>query len=1173
MQQNTANNPQNPYSSFLVAASAGSGKTFQLSQRFLHLISAGALPGSVLTVTFTKKAAGEMRARILGEAAQLLANPKKQQAFDKQMQLFHASAQGQRRPPPIPARDLAPHLLAASQLLKISTIDSLFFEWVSKFPFEARPSRAESGSGERLSGSANLLDPLSTRRLQAQAWRATGQLLTRALGRSESWAEDLLSSLPEGGILVLERYLDALDRQDTYVWYSEKLAPERSAVLPWPQVTEEPCASDLMAAIDDSMRAIVGNISNDERRDRALAALAAADFDALLATELLTRADLKISGRYIKGAKRDGLLTEILAVEADIRRFIDTQQLLRLNRIGQSHYQLFRLYRALRDALKTQSGALEFRDLVKGGFEILYGPASAGARFLLGRTVQHVLLDEFQDTSRLQWSVFEALISPMLAGDGIEEASGIAPTVFIVGDSKQSIYGFREADPAVMTDARVRLGDHLRDAPLTASFRTAQVVLDYVNAVFRDDPDFPVHHTAVLDGQAYVPDTGRVLLLPLVQPPGKDEDGANPAETEAEMLAAALAEMLATPVSNPVYDKDTDTYRPLRPSDCCVLYRSTTNAATVEAALRRRGIACQREEERGFFSRTEILDAVALLRFLAFPNDLVALTTVLRSPLGGIDDATMLPLVAEARGKDDAAATLLRGLEGTAPELSAQLADLRRLSGRVVPHTLLLHGLRTFKAFAVYSHPSVYRSEDADLARRNLARLVELVMNLEDKDLVNLAPLVERLADMAKSDEFGNAAGARSGVTLMTIHKAKGLEFSLVAVMDTGRPWGKRDVYWAQGQDDQERPGLFYIGTSSEQPRADITFNHLVASAEEQIASECQRLLYVALTRSRQYLILSGHEPKRRVGLANTVVHTALANAMNFPPAGRSTAAHRWTASADSGQGQLEATNNAGLAAAETLAYHESLTWAAVPATIKVAASGSYSATSLPGMTAVDSAPGDFNVQTARTDMPRELQITAPSKHDDDAPAEARSIALKSSVSPRLAAAIGTFVHRALEAFMQRQVFHDEQVWRALVTPSADSERWRSEVLNELSELRQDPWLLQLRESAKRIETELPIVFQRADELVLGSLDLLVERQDGQLLIIDYKTSRFTAAAKNLSEADLKRFCRERHYDEQLADYCEAIAAIYPKQKVTAAVYFTHLRQLIYLSGTGGWAL
>ena len=1165
MQQDPLNNPQNPYSSFLVAASAGSGKTFQLSQRFLHLISAGAQPGSVLTVTFTKKAAGEMRARILGEAAQLLADPKKQRAFDQQMQLFHARTQGQRRPPPIPARDLAPQLLAASQLLKISTIDSLFFEWVSKFPFEARPSKGEGGDGERLSGSANLLDPLSTRRLQAQAWRATGQLLTRALGRSESWADDLLSSLPKGGILALERYLDALDRQDTYVWYSEKLAPERSAVLPWPHVTEEPSASDLMAAIDDSMRAIVGNVSNAERRDSALAALAAADFDALLTTELLTRADLKISGRYIRGAKRDGLLTEILAVEADIRRFVDTQQLLRLNRIGQSHYQLFRLYRALRDALKTQSGALEFRDLVKGGFEILYGPASAGARFLLGRTVQHVLLDEFQDTSRLQWSVFEALISPMLAGDGMEEPSGIAPTVFIVGDSKQSIYGFREADPAVMTDARARLGDYLRDAPLTASFRTAQVVLDFVNAVFRDDPDFPMHHTAQLGGQAYVPDTGRVLVLPLIQPPGKDEDGADPAETEAEMLAAALAEMLARPASSPVYDKNTGTYRPLRPSDCCILYRSTTNAAIVEAALRRCGIACQREEERGFFHRTEILDAVALLRFLAYPNDLVALATVLRSPLGGIDDATMLPLFAEARGRDDPAEAVLRGLEASAPELATKLKDLRRLSGRLVPHTLLLHGLRIFKAFAAYSHPSIYRSEDADLARRNLARLVELVMNLEDKDLINLAPLVERLADMAKSDEFGNAAGARSGVTLMTIHKAKGLEFSLVAVMDTGRPWGKRDVYWAQGQDDDERPGLYYIGTSSEQPQADTTFNHLVASAEEQIASECQRLLYVALTRARQYLIISGHEAKRRVGLATTIVYPALASAMNFPPSGRSTTAHRWAAEAHDVDAAGANKSNAVDAAAAMLAYHESLTWAAVPDSLTVVAEQSGKANDVIGDLGGNAAPGDFNVQSARTDVPRELQITAPSKHEDeDAPTGAKSIALKSAISPRLAAAIGTFVHRALEAFMQRREFHDEQVWRVLVTPSADSERWRLEVLKELVELRQDSWLVQLRDSARRIETELPIVFQRDDELVLGSLDLLVEQTDGQLLIIDYKTTRFTAAAKSLSDAELKRFCRERHYDQQLADYCEAIAAIYPEQKVTAAVYFTHLRRLIY---------
>jgi ATP-dependent exoDNAse (exonuclease V) beta subunit len=396
----------------------------------------------------------------------------------------------------------------------------------------------------------------------------------------------------------------------------------------------------------------------------------------------------------------------------------------------------------------------------------------------------------------------------------------------------------------------------------------------------------------------------------------------------------------------------------------------------------------------------------------------------------------------------------------------------------------------------------------------------------------------------------------------MTIHKAKGLEFSLVAVMDTGRPWGKRDVYWAQGQDDDERPGLYYIGTSSEQPQADTTFNHLVASAEEQIASECQRLLYVALTRARQYLIISGHEAKRRVGLATTIVYPALASAMNFPPSGRSTTTYRWTAEANAAGAN---TNNAIEAAAAMLAYHESLTWAAVPDSIKVVAEQSAKANDAVGDMSVKAAPGDFNVQSARTDVPRELQITAPSKHEDeDAPTGAKSMALKSAISPRLAAAIGTFVHRALEAFMQRQEFHDDQVWRALVTPSADSERWRLEVLSELVELRQDNWLIQLRDSARRIETELPIVFQRDDELVLGSLDLLVEQPDGQLLIIDYKTTRFTAAAKSLSDAELKRFCRERHYDQQLADYCEAIAAIYPERTVTAAVYFTHLRRLIY---------
>ena len=133
-------NPQNPYISCIVQASAGSGKTYQLSRRFLYLVAAGAEPSEVLTITFTKKAAQEMRQRIIREASDILKNPARAQEFDQEIKVFyenHMSSASDTTSPPKTAIDTAHEILSQTQSLKVSTIDSLFNEWVSRFTYEA----------------------------------------------------------------------------------------------------------------------------------------------------------------------------------------------------------------------------------------------------------------------------------------------------------------------------------------------------------------------------------------------------------------------------------------------------------------------------------------------------------------------------------------------------------------------------------------------------------------------------------------------------------------------------------------------------------------------------------------------------------------------------------------------------------------------------------------------------------------------------------------------------------------------------------------------------------------------------------------------------------------------------------------------------------------------------
>ena len=1143
--------PQNPYASYLVAASAGSGKTYQLSQRFLYLVGAGAAPSSILTVTFTKKAAGEMRARILEEAACLAADPRKQESFTKQLGRFHAAQGSGTHKPPLAATEVARKVLASSQLLKISTIDSLFLEWVSKFPLESSAAMADP-AGAQLPSPFQLISPMDARGLHRRAWRGTCEILSRAAKQGDERFAPMLRSLVRDGLSDLEQRLIGLDRQDTYLWYREMQADDGVAFLPHRHKLQD--EGEVVGQIAAAFAEVAAVLADRGRAAAVTAALAARDFAALLATGLLTKQDFTISGTYIRGKKREQLTQEISHIEACVQAHISAGRLHQLSQEGHSHYQLYGIYRLLRDQLKFQAGEVEFRDLVKGSYRLLHGAGSAGVRFLLSRTVHHVMLDEFQDTSRLQWGVFHELISQMLAGGGNDEASGLSPTVFIVGDAKQSIYGFREADAAVLGEAQSSLADRLALAPLNDSYRTAQVVLDYVNQVFHQGlgAPFPRHQTAQHGGVPFVPDVGRVLISPLItalnaapgapsrldvddapkaEDQGEDEDAATQAgaEREATEVAQLIAAMVRGDQAFPVYDKEARGFRPLRAQDCCILYRSTTKAALFAAALRREGIACQREEERGFFSRPEITDACALLRFLALPGDTVALATVLRSPLGGMADTELLHVLTATQREAERTSKILELTQQLQPQLGKTLQSLLTATDKLLPHGLLLEALDRLDAFAAFARVT-HAEAEATLVRRNLLRLVELVIRLEGDGLTSLAPLIERLGLLGDDDELGNAAAPADAVTLMTIHKAKGLEFPCVFLVDTARPWGKQDLYWTQGTSDTGRAGLYYIGKKAVHPPRDHDFDRLLAASAAAVTSECQRLLYVALTRSRQYLVVSGHQVGGKQGLATTAMYHQLADAASTMP---------------------------GL-------VHYTLGGVSLSGISSVPDSGLSD-------TAVSAATKPIPALTwhPTSGLPREIVIASPSRHGGTLGAGRSVLALDQSLGASLAAAVGTFLHFGLEAFMSGKAFSPAAAWQAQVAPLHPPAALQAQVFTEWAELQGDATLNGLREGARGIETELPLVHLDHHQMIVGTLDLLLEDDAGNLLIVDYKTTRFALPAAQIPDAALTIFSRQRGYQEQLADYTRAVRALYPGPAVTAAVYFTSLRRLVRLISTG----
>jgi ATP-dependent helicase/nuclease subunit A len=1180
--------PQNPYQSYIVEASAGSGKTYQLSRRFLALVGAGAEPGTILTVTFTKKAAAEMRARILAEASRLRYDAKEQARFDADMAAFHATAAC--RPSPLPAALVGERVLAASQSLRIATIDSLFLEWCGKFPVEAAEPLPGEGDEPGLADAlvaARLADRASARQLHDAAWQAAAQLCARLESGGDQAVAAWLAELDEDGFEKARDQLQVLSRQETFLWFAERTRAEGTAFVPHPLPPGiDPEAPAPLAALGAPLAAIAGAITNGDKRERALQATAAGDLEGLIAATLLTQ-KLTVNGNTIRNPKRAQLSSEIAAVEGTLQAFERARRLAALNRRGTAYHQLYVYYRALRENLKRRRGAVEFEDLAKGSFRIFRGAHGHGVRYLIARTIRHVLLDEFQDTSRLQWGVFSEMVAALASGDaGLDDGPGPAPSVFVVGDAKQSIYGFREADPAVMGEAALALAETARRAPLTASWRSAGLVLSYVNETFATGgiADFPPHATARAGGLPVVPDAARVIVAPLVR--GRDDETA--LEVEATVLAALLKRLLTGELASPVWDKKLGAYRPLQPGDCAVLYRGAAGAHTYETALRAAGLPCRRFEEHGFFTRMEIVDAVALLRFLAFPADLLALAAVLKSPLVALPDCELLAALEQTAAEaPERRSSLLLGRLAASAAAGARVRILIGLLGArdsASPHQLLAEALRRLDVGNAYAaaygergrpEPAAARTPSADqslarepverrlfmretrregaakvsaheecgntngygesgegaLARRNLRRLLELCMRAERDGPPTLCHVLQALDQLADDDELGSVAEHGEAISLMTIHKSKGLEFPLVALADTGRPFGRRERYWLQGSDGNGEHGLYFMGSSDRKPAGDERYDRLVALDEEDVVQESQRLLYVALTRASQYLVVTGHEPKRAVGLTSSIVHGRL----------------------------LEAAGSLGEAGGCEL-YRMPLPIVAVGDDAEPLAL----VCETPGLSALAAdavaqravrphAPRVAEFALEASELPGELKLTtATSDQGSGAGLAAQRLGVDQQEDGAL---FGEQVHLAIEAAVRAGRYTAGGLDAAMTVHLAqlfESDAWR-----------------QLVDGAERLVAELPFVLPRPGELCCGRIDLVAYMRDGSILVVDYKTTRFNRTLElggaTRDRMDLELFCRERGYQQQLATYVEAVRALEGGRPVRGAILFTSLAHLLDL--------
>ena len=1082
-----------PTRNVALEASAGTGKTRVLVDRYIGLLIAGVKPRNILAITFTRKAAAEMRQRILQE----LARRHRDQAI-----------------PPELWREIRESLGE----IAISTIDAFCLMLLREFPLEAD-----------VDPGFELADETETPRLVDEALDRTLRV-GRGLATDEPEMALLFAELGEfrlrsGLARLLDRRLVTWDALSRFLRHAQHATIDESV-------------SRLIARLRAALSSVTGGaggfIATGPPHPDFL--LTARDLQGLLAdpppSPAMTQALLERLRDHVltqNGEPRKRLSykkTEfrsprdyerhLAAVSALGPYLVDALHAYRqdINLVlARAVRRLFAI--ALEQYQRTlrKYGVLDFSDVLQRTLGLLGRMDEfSRSRFKLESRYQHVLVDEFQDTSRAQWELVELLIRSWAAGRGLG-STALDPSIFIVGDRKQSIYGFRDAEVAVLDEA-ARYIEALRPigqvrTAISRSFRAVAELLSFVNDVF-----------TAIDKVAERPDAfryGDEDVFPLgsadaFEPEALAVVSAASDEAQAAMVADEIATLLGSGAT--VRDRETGVRRAIRPGDIALLFRTRDGHQVFEQALAQRRVPYYVYKGLGFFDAGEIKDILALLTFLARPQSELNAAAFLRSGFVRLSDEALKLL----------APGLAASVLGELPEACAHLSpydrqrlllarrDVPRWIGLVdrLPPSELLDRVLADAAYSADLGGPAYRQ-----ARENLKKVRALVRRIQNRGYTTLGRIVDHFNRLvAGGDESNAIVDALDAVNLMTTHAAKGLEFPVVFLVHLQRGSG--------GALDPVRVVPAPFG-SAEHIEPSVAIGEHESDADRDLAAreaeEAKRLLYVALTRARD-----------RVYLAATLG----ADGRFSPGAG--------------GLGRtLPPTLHALLVTAGASAEAE-LAWQGASRThrLRVIRKGA-DAVSLP-LALADAASTVDDFQAMAATGVRRVAVTAqadaqPATSSADTPAN-----LRDPDGHLGGGVLGAFVHRAIG---RGGLALDDDVRAealdALLTADEraaidDVEAFLVDAAARLGRLRAHPSLADVFATSSAIDWiahELPITLRTDGEVLRGTVDCVVARADGTIEVFEFKTG-----------------LAHPSHEAQLSLYVNGMRALFPGSVVTGRLIY-----------------
>ncbi|MBO1076624.1 double-strand break repair helicase AddA [Roseomonas marmotae] len=856
-----------PGASAWVGASAGSGKTKVLTDRVLRLLlRPETKPGRILCLTFTKAAAAEMATRLarrLGEWAV---------AEDAPLSASLEALTGQRPDAAAltRARALFAEVLDQPGGMRIATIHAFCQSVLRSFPLEAglppQFTLIEEADAASLLADARE-STLASGRLPAEAIEAIA-----GLGSPDDFSQTLAAMVKHR-----ERLATAIAQAGGMAGCDAVL--RRRLGLPAsgsePEELEEAVAG-IPPALDRAAALLLKSSNkNDCARGAQLRAWLALPPEVRPTRwEEWTRCFLTADGKpyadrslATKGGLKDDFpeVIGILRAEADrIFAFEEKRRAWRLHAATLSLLALAQPVLAAYTARKARAGAVDFDDLIAAAQRLLTDPGSAWVLYKLDGGLDHLLLDEAQDSNPAQWDIAARLAEEFFAGQGRREEPGIR-SIFAVGDEKQSIYGFQGADAAGFarwqahfSRAVPQAGARFEAVPLQVSFRSTAPVLALVDAVFAEGP---ARRGVVADGAILshradrIGEAGMVELWPpLLDPPRENPEAwqvpeqplaqANAAAQLAESLAARIAHMLRTETL------PSQGGRPIRPGDILVLLRRRTGFSDLlVAALKAKGVPVGGVDRMRLVEQIAVQDLLALCDVLLLPEDDLQLAAVLKSPLIGLSEEELFEIahgreqplwwrVLAERGKD----TTL----GRAADWLAELADQADLH---TPHTLLAEVL------GIHGGRARLLARLGPDAADPLDEVLNAALTYESRHPPSLQGFVQWLrrggALVKREAESGVDA-----VRLLTAHGAKGLQAPVVILPDIGNGLNRDTLRWSEA----DPPLPFWA------PRKELhapAWNELAEAEALAREAEENRLLYVALTRAEdRLLVCTPGEPK-----------------------------------------------------------------------------------------------------------------------------------------------------------------------------------------------------------------------------------------------------------------------------------------------------------------------